>query len=285
MKKIIFCTLIWTFVWSSTFAQRSEVGGFVGGSFYLGDLNPTRVFSQTQFAAGAVYRYNLTTRWAIRGNAFWGTVAGDDKKFDNPRNLDFRSRINEFSIQAEINFFTFFTGSQHHRFTPYVFAGAGLFSFNPQGSYIDENGKKQWVDLQELGTEGQFLPFSEVKPYNLVQMCFPFGLGFKYSLNRTFSIGAEWGMRFLFTDYLDDVGGFYIDLAEFTDAMAAKMSDRRNIENGWGDLGRRGSSNKRDWYSFAGVTLTAKIPAPAQRNCPAYKKSGADRVRRQIGDF
>jgi hypothetical protein len=291
MKKLIFCTLIGFFASSPAFAQRSEVGGFVGGSFYLGDLNPTGLFSQTQLAVGAVYRYNLTTRWAVRGNVLWGTVMGDDKKYDNPRNLNFRSRINEFSVQAEINFLTYFTGSKRYNFTPYIFGGVGIFSFNPQGLYQpDPNVKGEWVDLRDLRTEGQgLIEYPDVKMYNTVQAALPFGMGFKYSLNCTFSIGAEWGMRFLFTDYLDDVSGFYADpniLRLQVDDVSAWMSDRREnppIDFISGE--RRGSSNKRDWYSFAGVTLTAKIGAPQQKNCPAYRKSAVDQVKRSMGDF
>ena len=291
MKKIVFCFLIWAFASSPTFAQRSEVGGFVGGSFYLGDLNPTGLFSQTQFAVGGVYRYNLSTRWALRGNVFWGTVKADDAKHDNPRNLHFRSRIGEASVQAEINFLTYFTGSRSYRFSPYIFAGVGVFAFNPQAYYFDElELKGRWEDLAPFRTEGQGLEaFSNTKPYSTVQICFPFGLGFKYSLNSVFSVGVEWGMRFTFTDYLDDVSGFYADptiLEKHRDG-AARLADRRaeaDRPNPWRPE-QRGNSNKRDWYSFAGVTLTAKLGKGRTENCPAHRQSAADRIRRSMGDF
>jgi hypothetical protein len=295
MKKLIFSTLICGFALSSAFAQRSEIGGFVGGSFYLGDLNQT-LFSQTQLAAGVIYRYNLNTRWTIRGNAFWGTVKADDEKHNNPRNLSFRSRINEFSLQAEINFLPYFTGSRtRYRFSPYIFGGVGLFTFNPQAYHYNTLALKgEWVDLAPLSTEGQGLAeYPDIKAYNTTQLCFPFGLGFKYSLNSTFAIGVEWGMRFTTTDYLDDVSGNYINLevlARERSPLAAQLSDRSDPlfhtdgtrVNPEGS--RRGSSNKRDWYSFVGITLTAKIGRINRESCPAHRQSGADRVRRQLGE-
>jgi hypothetical protein len=296
MKKLIFCILVWQFALSPAFAQRSEVGVFAGGSFYIGDLNPLPegLFSQAKVAAGVVYRYNLSTRWALRGNVLFGTITADDAKHDNLRNLNFRSRIGEFSIQTEINFLTYFTGSRNYRFSPYIFGGVGVFTFNPQGYYEKES---RWIDLRPLKTEGQgLIEYPDVKEYNTVQIVFPFGLGFKYSLNRTFSVGAEWGMRKTFTDYLDDVGGFYADpaiLAKEIDEKSADMSDRtiKIGENGSTapdpqPIGsRRGSSNKTDWYSFFGVNLTMKVGRSQQTSCPAYRKSAADRVKRQMGDF
>jgi hypothetical protein len=285
MKKIILGFLVWFIAVSPMFAQRTEIGGFAGGAFYLGDLNPAGLFSQTQPAFGAVYRYNLTTRWAIRGNIFWGTVTADDAKYDNPRNLNFRSRISEFSVQAELNFLPYFTGSiRNHRFSPYLFGGVGVFSFNPEADYYDPvAGVRRWVPLAPLGTEGQgHSAFPDKKPYSTVQISLPFGLGFKYSLNSTFSIGIEWGMRKTFTDYLDDVSGVYVDhnILSATDPLAARLSDRSVVRNPVGS--DRGSSNRTDWYSFAGITLTAKISRFRQESCPAHRISSVERIKNSM---
>jgi hypothetical protein len=296
MKKIVFSILLWVFALSPMFAQRSELGGLVGGSFYLGDLNPSGLFSQTQLAVGGVYRYNLSTRWALRGNVLWGTITADDAKHDNPRDLSFRSRIGEFSVQAEINFLPYFTGSRSaYRFTPYLFGGVGLFVFDPQAYYFDPRTQKAgWESLWKLSTEGQGLQSSRPdtvvyseKSYNTAQLSFPFGIGFKYSLNSTFCIGIEWGMRLTFTDYLDDVSGSYpilTDLSSQVNLTAADLSCKH--KDGIQPPGSaRGSSNKRDWYSFAGITLTAKVGNLRKKSCPAYKTSAMDRIKRDMGDL
>jgi len=293
MKKLTFCVLVWAFLSSSALAQRSELGVFAGGAFYLGDLNPSGIFSQTQPAFGAVYRFNLTTRWALRANALWATVAADDAISGTPeRNLHFRSRINEFSIQAEINFLTYFTGSRNHRFSPFLFAGIGAFTFNPQARVpdmdnpLDRSGR--WIDLAPLRTEGQgamgdgYIDFPGV--YNTTQLVIPFGFGFKFSLNRTFSLGVEWGMRLTFTDFLDDVSGFYADPAILTAnsgfAYSGMMADRR-LDRTTDPTGtQRGNTNSRDWYSLAGITLTARIGGGPAVPCPAMQQRRADQIRR-----
>ncbi len=286
MKKLFFCILgLWS-IHLTGFAQRSEVGLFGGGAFYLGDLNPTGVFSQTKPAFGGVYRYNLNTRWALRGNILWGRVSADDSKYNNPRALNFRSNINEFSLQCELNFLPYFTGSAgRYRFSPYLFGGIGVFTFNPQAHHFDPAKKNdRWVNLPPLSTEGQGLAeYPDRKYYNTTQISFPFGIGFKYSLNRTFSIGVEWGMRKTFTDYIDDVSTTYVDrrvLEAELDQMAADLADRSVIPNAAGS--ERGNPNTKDWYSYAGITITAKIRKPRQGNCPANKPSSMDRIRRSM---
>jgi hypothetical protein len=48
------------------------------------------------------------------------------------------------------------------------------------------------------------------------------------------------------------------------------MSDRSLDANGINTGRQRGNSKNKDWYSFAGVMLTYKIAARADK-CPAYK--------------
>jgi len=293
MKKLTFCVLIWAFLSSSALAQRSELGVFAGGAFYLGDLNPSGLFSQTQPAFGAVYRFNLTTRWALRANVLTGVVTADDAISGTPeRNLHFRSRVNEFSIQAEINFLTYFTGSQNHRFSPFLFGGVGVFTFDPwtyiRNSYnnLDRNAGR--IYLAQLRTEGQGAPENDDYPafpgvYNTTQLVIPFGFGFKFSLNRTFSLGVEWGMRLTFTDYLDDVSGFYVNpgiLLENTGNPNSPIMADRSLNGPQVPGTQRGNRNLRDWYSFAGITLTARIGSGPGMACPAMQQRRADQIRR-----
>jgi len=75
-------------------------------------------------------------------------------------------------------------------------------------------------------------------------------------------VGAEWGLRFTFTDYLDDVGGLYYD---FTNAKI--NPDSKKVIEYFADpsdpkheyRSQRYSTKKSDWYSFAGVVITVRI--------------------------
>jgi hypothetical protein len=47
---------------------KMEVGGALGGSFYLGDANYTALFQDMSLVGGAVARYNFNPRMAVKGS-------------------------------------------------------------------------------------------------------------------------------------------------------------------------------------------------------------------------
>lgn len=268
MKRFLFLLII-SFCVINTHAQTSELGVFVGNSYYLGDLNPSTHFGLSQSAGGVLYRYNFNTRWAFKFNAYFGSVMGSDRETNenNPRNLSFKSSISELSAQIELNFFKLYNSSGKNPFSPYIFGGFSVFSFNPQASY-----NNHWYDLQPLGTEGQGLS-GRPDRYSLTNFSFPFGLGVKVNFLRNFSFGAEWGLRKTFTDYLDDVSTTYYDpnilsleRSEATSQLADPSAVKHQIGSG------RGNSTTKDWYSFAGIWITFKLFNNSE-SCPAYLKS------------
>jgi len=270
MKK--FLLIIITFVSVFTVnAQRNEIGLMLGTTYYLGDLNPSKQFLLTKPAIGILYRYNFSTRWALKIDGIYGTVAGDDAvaKFNVDRNLSFKSPIFEFSPQLELNFLNYMTGNtKKDYFTPYIFAGISVFAFKPKAEF---NGT--WYDLQPLGTEGQGTSLYGTQRYSLVNIAFPFGLGVKYSIGKSVCVGAEWGMRKTTTDYLDDVSTTYADpviLSAENGPISAILADRSTTPHEIGT--QRGNSNTKDWYSFAGIFITLKFKAFKDEKCPAYGK-------------
>ena len=260
-----------------TLAQRIELGPFFGGSYYIGDINPTRHFNRTQMAGGAIIRYNLNPRFALKGNVFAGSVeAYDSDSFDDfqrKRNLHFRSNILDFSAQLEFNFFEYMISNPEMPFSPYIFAGISLFRFNPQAELDGE-----WYDLQPLGTEGQGMTeYPDRKAYPLTQFSFPFGLGMKLRITNNIACGVEWSLRRTFTDYLDDVGGVYADQfklraekGEVAYALANRMENLSQTESIEGQ--QRGNSKRPDWYSFAGAFIVFKI-VTNKNQCSAYRKN------------
>ncbi|MHC1708264.1 MAG: DUF6089 family protein [Bacteroidales bacterium] len=277
MRKFIVLSLFFSLIAGVSYAQRSEGGVFVGGSYYLGDLNPNIQFGNTSPAFGVIYRYNLDTRWALKLNALYGTLIGDDASgagWDKQRNLDFQSHVLDFSGQIELNFFPYYTGSSKYTFTPYIFTGLALFSYNPRTKYDGE-----WYDLQPLGTEGQgTTAYPARKSYALTQLSMPFGVGLKLSISKLICMGFEWSFRKTFTDYLDDVSTNYPDpikLAGEKGTLAAILSNRSidipgelPIEPGM----QRGNSKTKDWYSFAGITFTVKILGKKDKGCRDYQQ-------------
>lgn len=274
MKKQVLALLI-LLLSLPVFGQKSsELGIFLGGSYYTGDLNPMGHFHNlTQPAGGGVFRYNFNPRFALRVNGFYGTIKGDDASTTSfaqqQRNLHFKSTVMEFSVQGEFNFLDYRMGNDNHPFTPYLFLGAGVFRHSPRAQLIGS-----WVDLQPLSTEGQGTVLNNRKPYKLTQISIPFGIGVKTNLAKRVGLSIEWGLRKTFTDYLDDVSGRYVDplaLAAIKGTSAAVLSDRSLVRDLHSNVGRqRGNSATKDWYYFTGLILSFKLKEKLKK-CYTYQ--------------
>lgn len=228
------------------FIQR-EIGFFGGASYYLGDINPRIHFLDSRPAMGVFFRYENSYRYAFRLNLTYGSLRGSDaKSYEEDqleRNLSFRTNIFEFSSVAEFNFVEYRIGHDKHRFTMYLFAGLGVFYFNPKADI--GNG---YEALRNYKTEG------EAKKYPRIQPNIPFGLGFKWNIGEKCGLGLEWGPRRTFTDYLDDVSGTYPDVNKSNPDFT-----NRSL-NGSGASGNmRGNPSTKDWYFYYGVSLSIKL--------------------------
>jgi hypothetical protein len=218
---------------------------------YFGDLAPTSSLGSTNlsftrpgFSIFCAYRY--TPSLSFRGNFSWGRLVGDDFSSSEPygensrynyvRNASFRNDIKELSFVAIWDFYPNH-GTFYNRvsFTPYAFAGIGVFHHNPKGKAPELDKLDQplaeageWVALRPLGTEGQLSEHYDVKQYSLVQPSIPFGFGIRGKVNKRIDFEFEAGYRFLFTDHIDDVSGMYVDLGALEGELARAMSDRSN---------------------------------------------------------
>lgn len=234
--------------------RQHEIGILLGGSYYLGDLNPGRHFFLSQPAAGIFYRFTPNYRYAFRAGLNFGSVMGDDSQSEDPdqrkRNLNFKSRINELNVLAEFNFLEYRISNDKHRFTFFLFAGIDVFNFRPMGNA----GGATWVSLRELNTEGRS------KKYKLYQVGIPFGCGIKINVAKKVGIGLEWGPRKTFTDYIDDVSKTYPNPAinPPNGALGAALSNRSK-DGGGAINSQRGNPRTKDWYVFFGLTLNIKL--------------------------
>ena len=256
---IAFITL--GFTADAQYKENTEVG-FIGGvSYYLGDLNTTHFNNSLPFG-GIVIRKNIDRRFSYKAELLYLNIAADDRNDATDtiaidRDLHFRSPVYELSGQIEFNFLPFEAGNALYTWTPFVYTGLSFFHFNPQA----ENKEGLWVNLQELGTEGQgSTSFPERTKYPLAQLAIPLGGGLKIAINPSFNIILEYGVRKTFTDYLDDVSKTYPqtnggDIADITNA-SYEMSDPSGTHVA-GE--QRGNPDKKDWYSFAGITLSFKL--------------------------
>ena len=243
------------------FKPNTEIGILLGTSYYLGDLNTVH-FNQPSPAAGLILRKNIDRRFTYKAEIMYLNIKSDERNSKDTiakdRGLHFKSPIYEFSGQIEFNFLPYDPGNPLYTWTPFVYTGISLFNFNPKAEY-DATG--EWLDLQPLGTEGQGTSTTfnggTREKYSLIQYAIAMGSGVKIAVNPSFNIILEYGLRKTFTDYLDDVSTTYPGggLNDMTD-QAIYMSDPS--ESHALDEGR-GNPEKKDWYSFAGITLSFKL--------------------------
>ena len=245
-------------------AQRTEFGIWAGGSTYFGDLNTNTSFRLTKPATGVYGRINFNSRISVKVMAAYAQVAGNDAYSGNyyqiHRNLSFTSPILEASGQLEFNFLDYSSTNPKFKFSPYFLLGFGVFNFNPSTEYGGSSFK-----LQPIGTEGQGYPeYADKKPYKLTGPFISIGGGFKYRVNKNFSLFLEGAVRKTFTDYLDDVGGVYpseIVLLNEGGPLAANLSDRSNQIGGLavGQENKYRADKKKDNYFLFGLGLSFTI--------------------------
>lgn len=232
-------------------AQTWEFGGFVGGSGYMGDINPVKPYKLTDPAFGVLVKRNFDPNWSAKLNFMYGKVRAKDASSSNAyqvdRNLDFRSPISELSAQVEFNLFRYAAsadfGYATRKFSPYIFTGIAYFSFNP---ITDYNGDE--VELSFLQTENV--------AYKKNAISIPYGVGIKYNITGNFTLIGEIGFRTALTDYLDDISARYIDFTVVAPAssLTPDLADRSTVKNLPGN--QRGDFRPRDTYIFSGLSLT-----------------------------
>ncbi len=279
---------------------RYELVGGLGVSTFVGDLGGGNKpegkhflsdydFMSQRFVLNGGLRYKLLNSVAVQGVLSYAMLAGNDNKTENiyrkDRNLSFRTNLWELSTHLEYSIIPEPLNYRRNRrghfslrsllqINTYVFAGVSVFYFNPKGK--DDTGEgatNKWVALQPLGTEGQGLVDGR-KKYSRVQVAIPFGMGFKYAINRKMSVGLEFGPRYTFTDYIDDVSTTYVDnewLREKRGDVAARLADKSiktnpenpdsdpvpNVNYGGGD--QRGEAKFNDFYMFTTAHITYKL--------------------------
>ena len=175
---------------------KMELGGMLGGSFYMGDANYSKPFKDLNFGGGVVARQIFNPHMAVKYNfavaGISGSTADIKNKFPGGQNVDFKRTLFAIGAQFEYNFLPYGTGQGYKRtkrITPYILAGAG-FTFAP-------------APAKALAT-----------------MHFPIGLGVKYKIMKRLNLGLEWTMRFSMSDRLD-----------VTNKEGMQLSDPYNIKS------------------------------------------------------
>lgn len=199
-------------------SQTHEIGVFLGGSNFIGDVGATTYIAPNKLAFGGIYKWNRSPRHSFRFSLIYSELVGDDLKSDDARRqergYEFNNHIVEASLGLEFTFFDFDLHNGRTIATPYLYSGISAthhdnYFFTLQGVYKSENTTS-------------------------IAYGIPMVLGFKVKFLEDFVLAAEIGARYTLSDELDGSVPDYDN-----DAINAF-----------------GNKNNNDWYVFTGMTLT-----------------------------
>jgi hypothetical protein len=215
MKKLA-SIITFIFICQMAKAQYHEIGVFLGGSNYIGDIGKTTFVDPNRFAYGLLYKWNRNVRYSWRFSLIQSTVQGDDNKTKNidrkNRGLAFENTITEASAGLEFNFFRFDLNEQGFKSTPYLYTGLSFFNYD----------------------NIYFLNKTVYTNDDTNQLAIPIIAGYKMKIADKFVIGLEAGARYSFADDID--------------GSNPKNSNFKNFAFG--------NTNSKDWYVFSGITFT-----------------------------
>ena len=156
-----------------------ELGAMGGIGFYMGDANTGGFYKNVTMAGGAMGRYNINPRMALKFDIAYGSVKGNAANGKNKfpaqegQKWDFNNPRVDVGCQYEMSFWGYGTGTGykgHKRLRPYIQMGLGFTAC-----------KKEFT------------------------MNIPIGFGIKYKVRPRLNIGLDWTMRFTLSDKLDGI--------------------------------------------------------------------------------
>lgn len=199
-------------------AQIHEIGLYLGGSNFIGDVGATDYIAPKNLTIGGIYKWNRSPRHSYRISLLFSELEGIDKNSDDPsrqiRGLEFNSQIIELSAGMEFTFLDFNLHKGGFVSTPYLYTGVTVTKHD--NFFLANSGQ-----LEPEGTES----FA----YGI-----PMVVGYKAAIAQHFVLAFEIGARYTFSDEID-----------------GSVPDAEELQSrSFGNL------NNNDWYTFTGVTLT-----------------------------
>lgn len=181
----IFIPFLCFFVFTTSHAQIHEVGVFLGGSNYIGDVGSTNYIYPNEPAFGILYKWNKSPRHAYRLSYTQSQISSNDTDSKEPgrynRGYSFTNNIKELSAGIEFNFFDFNLHQEKPKFTPYVYTGLSYFFYD--GKYLAGN------TIETSGMSSS--------------IAIPMTVGVKSTISRRLILALEAGARYTFTDNID----------------------------------------------------------------------------------
>lgn len=185
MKKIIIVALS-LFVYITSQAQLlNEIGFYVAGTNYSGDIGNELYIFPNEIGGGITYKRNFNTRLSARVSLSYMPLSDADSRAFNKVRIDrdysFENVVMQAAVGMEFNFFEYDVLRKDMGQTPYLFLSYAI---------------AQW-DVAKRSDHGGF------KYEKAVVSIVPFGLGYKSRITDRLGFAAELRVHYTFRDDLD----------------------------------------------------------------------------------
>lgn len=158
---------------------KFELGAEAGISSYWGDANQSSIIYRPGFTGGAIFRYIIDYRWAIRANLSAAMISANSADHDNVfpggATYQFNTTLFDAGCRAEFNFFNYGIGYAYRntkRLSPYITAGIAFCAGFPENN-------------------------------NFFAVNIPLGVGVKYKVADRWNLGLEFAMHKVLCDHVD----------------------------------------------------------------------------------
>ena len=232
LKTVFFLFVLFIFFQQHVFAEKNKDKrgryysfGIQGiGSYFFGDVSSS--IKTIRSGIGTQYLNKLTPVFAITADVNYIRLVADDQSSSNVRkagsssaayirNLHMRNDVVEMAVHGRIELLPcndYFV--KREKVNAFATIGIGLLYTNPQAK--DSTG--HWRNLRTIHTENQ--------TYSKFTAFVPVSVGVQYKITNHIDLEFEFGYRFTFTDYLDDVKGQYVDPSQLQSDDARYFANR-----------------------------------------------------------
>ncbi len=223
MRHLILFVILFA-ISKSTVAQTFEIGPFIGGANYIGDVGKSSFINPNTLVGGAIAKWNRSERHSIRFSLLYAEIQADDLKSNEvrrqQRGYSFTNHIAEASLGLEFNFYEFDLNDGILQGTPYLYTG--ITYFNTNHHYLSA----------DLPSPGKLEPQGDNWSFAI-----PLIFGYKQTVTPKIIGALEIGVRYTFTDNIDG-------------SNPQELLGRRDPPREYG------YTNTKDWYVFSGVSFT-----------------------------
>jgi len=226
LRQIILLALL--FYSRSVSAQRYELGIMGGGANMIGDVGSTQYINPDSPAAGILFRWNNSMRYAWRASLIHSNLRAEDRLSNDPyrklRGYTAQNSLTSLSLGLEFNYRNFNLHRFGGQWSPYLFSGVTIYQSNAE------------VTNPNNIVEPYFNSYDEISSSK--GLAIPLGIGVKWRPKTYLVFGLESTLHATFTDNLD---GSNPDNHKFANPNPGDYF---------------GNPNSQDWFLWTGLTLT-----------------------------